>query len=109
MATRTYCDQCGNTIREPNVFLFGPKKNLDYEKQQLMAALAHQQLAQASQNQGPHGYAGLSSLGGNAGNSQGSTTPPKPMPDTVQIDLCDVCMPIWMARVKKLTSGSDPD
>jgi hypothetical protein len=79
MATRIFCDQCGNTISDnrPIVVLYGAFESMNFFQQgQLGANIA----------QGAH--------------TQNRIPPP-------QLDLCKICYPIWMDRVKNLTKVSD--
>lgn len=95
MATRTYCDNCGNTVREPNKFCFGPISHFHKKEQQLMQMLKNTQ----------HGNGGAGGGGGGAVACQ----PPPASPPMNVIDLCDTCQNIWIDRVKKLTGESEID
>lgn len=80
MAVRIICDQCGNKINKRNQFAFGPMRFIDDDED----------------------------------NEDDETTPIKRSKKTnainhrENIDLCDHCVSVWMARVKALTSKSDP-
>jgi hypothetical protein len=90
MATRTYCDHCGKTISgSAEIFCFGPKSYIN---------VSSQSYQQAGANGGPLSYS-----------LQPTTTMVSTNPKIVveQVDLCLVCVPIWMTRVKKLTQASD--
>jgi hypothetical protein len=86
MATRTFCDHCGNAVTEHKEYSFGPKVHpiiLDPNGQRIVG---HQ--VQFMNN----GSVGIQ------GNS----------PPSVQtIDLCAACIPVWMERVRRLTGASD--
>lgn len=91
MATRIYCDHCGNTCRNPNVFYYGPAPLLSPSYQNVQAVYVQ---------------------GGLLGGGGGFNMPNPPTPPALQnktsvviesIDLCDRCVPIWMERVGKLT------
>lgn len=95
MATRIYCDNCGNTVREPNKFCFGPLSHL----------YAGSSGGAGGSGASPNGGAGgLFGAGGGFGASQQTSRPTTPMH---VIDLCDTCQNVWMERVKKLTSASE--
>lgn len=108
MTTRIYCDNCGNTIRDPQVFCFGPRPNY-YSQNQNAQAQAYQ-LYVAGQAQGIIGpltpYT-TSGLGGASTTYTLPTNPPVPAIAVEEVDLCQHCVPIWMARVKNLTKASD--
>jgi hypothetical protein len=96
MATRVYCDNCGNTVHQPVKYCFGP-----YQEGTTYTSY-NQGLAQNAQW-------GAGVLGG-VGN--GGTAPIQQV--TVQnktclsvIDLCPICEKVWMERVMKLTQSSD--
>lgn len=91
MATRTFCDQCGNTVKNPRRFSFGPVP-------------AHEP--------GPfHGNGGGVGVLGSGGGAfqQARSVPVEQHFPIVVIDLCPVCAPIWMKRAEALTKASDTD
>jgi len=109
VATRIYCDNCGNTIRDPQVFCFGPRYNY-YNQNQHAQAQAYNQyvVGQAQAQQNAYG-----NLGGQVVTAY-VPLPPNPVPPTTsqviaveEVDLCQHCVSIWMARVKNLTKASD--
>lgn len=114
MATRTFCDHCGNTVREPNRFTFGPVPV--YRDEDEAAKMSKQQYAMVI---GQAGVGGASGGGGGGSVSKliktvqaqqaAQAAPTKPTVQRVNIDLCDNCVPIWMQRVKKLTEPADEE
>lgn len=96
MATRTYCDMCGNTVRSPAKYCFGPAPTYHYSQQLVSYP--------GVQTQG-----GLSVLGGGQpGYATNVTTSPSMA--TVEVDLCPTCEKIWMKRVEAITKTSEvPD
>lgn len=112
MATRRYCDHCGNTIKTPNVFSYGPFRMIEmYHSQQIQTmqqAVALQHIWQNSQGQRQ------------LGNLAGANSPPPTQGppakshilekyQTIDVDLCDHCVPLWMERVRQITAQSDPE
>lgn len=92
MATRIYCDNCGNTVTTPIRFCFGPRSAIDAEVNDVISRYLgttpgvggfQAALAQQNSNQAPL--------------------------KTVTIDLCQICVPIWMTRVANLTKASEPE
>lgn len=83
MATRHYCDHCGNKIKEHNkgIMKFGPFKAIE----------AHQQMIQ-------YGVTNLQIMSSIVKNFE-----------VMEVDLCDACLPIWYSRVRNLTKSSDPE
>lgn len=98
MATRMYCDQCGNTIRKSTKAscYIGPA--LDYTHATTMNYPAY-----------PSG--GGMGNAANIGNGLYMATPAIPVPASpfLAIDLCDTCVVSWPERVKNLTRVSEPD
>ena len=87
MATRQYCDHCGNTVRNPKQFCYGPYPAVNY----VQAYVGQQQYA-----------------AGSTGILGASAYPTAiPSPEMVVIDLCDHCIPVWTKRVEMLTKASD--
>lgn len=101
MATRTFCDHCGNTVRSPHQFQFGPKPVRDTSSEELQYALRMARIG------------GFGDGAGSAGIKQAMAGIGKPAPvpahPTTTIDLCDVCIPIWLKRVSALCKASDPE
>ena len=100
MATRTYCDQCGNTCHSPNKLMFG-SHSID-------------QFGILNVQQG--GLLTPPSLGHPFGTVSYPnkpaivvSAPARKWFNKIIIDLCDTCAPVWMERVKALTKESDPD
>ena len=79
MATRTYCDNCGNTITMPFKYCYG-----------IYTGTPPQHVQALSQQYG------LAQGGGVI-----------PTTDFVVIDLCPTCKTVWMDRVRALTASSD--
>jgi hypothetical protein len=105
MATRIFCDHCGNTIREPLVYSFGPLKQINDHNSLIQMQMQQQrQLALMQQNVGMGG-----NYGGGAAGIASVTTCGSPTSAMIDVDLCPVCAPIWMERVKNLTKRSDPE
>lgn len=100
MATRIFCDNCGNTVKEAIEYSYGPYKQIRREEHermtymQAMAGTARQQTMQGNLSVG----VGL----------QGSVIP-KVTAEMIHVDLCQTCVPIWMSRVRNLTQQSDPE
>lgn len=90
MATRTYCDHCGNTVRNPKVLSFG-----DVRDAQNAEAMSR---AQA-------GVGGIASLIAQPNAQRNQNT--SQSTEVIDVDLCPTCVPIWMERVKKLCEASD--
>lgn len=89
MATRTYCDHCGNTVNNLRKFGYGPAYEAPPQPPSLYAPglQAAHQMAVAQQVQ--------------------CSAPTPPYYETVFLDLCSTCAPIWLKRVKILTED-DP-
>lgn len=109
MATRTFCDHCGNTVVNPTVLSFGPfKAALQQMREHSERTRVMEAALQARQ------FAG--SGGGGAGNINVAVSPPGGQANTVanpqvvvtDVDLCLACVPIWFERVSKLCKASDP-
>lgn len=99
MATRTFCDHCGNTVRSPHKFQFGPKPVRDNSAEELQYTLE---------------VARVGGFGGSSGSikqAMAAIGKPAPVPahPTTTIDLCDACIPIWLKRVGALCKASDPE
>ena len=107
MATRIYCDHCGNSIKNPNVLSYGPVKIVESYHQHQMQAHHFHVIAAQQQNMAQ----GIASAG------QANQAMPQPLlkpkilenHPIVDVDLCDHCVPIWMERVRQITAQSDPD
>lgn len=97
MATRTFCDHCGNTCHNPKKFIFGPQMVRDSSKEELRQAL---EMARITGVTDPNGLKQA---------MQGIGQQVKPSHPTKVIDLCDTCVPIWLERVDKLCRASDAD
>ncbi len=93
MATRTFCDHCGNTItNQPNIMSFGL----------LHALLQHRAEEQA--------WAQQAMMAARAGHLSGHGMGPRPTAPDIKIedvDLCNTCVPIWLERVRNLCKQSD--
>lgn len=81
MATKVTitCDHCGNKISKSNKFRFGPTSSRYDEDDDEEYAKKPARRKEA------------------------------PLAKEVTIDLCATCVPIWMERVRKLTTTSDPE
>jgi len=132
MATRVYCDHCGNTISsgKPNRFSFGPsiyfeaahqaQQNIIYQQQRAQMINQYQYTPVGSGLGG--GYTVSSGGGGGGANwplamapiqgsgvqFPGSAAQSSNQPTIETIDLCDNCAKIWMARVRALCTDSNP-
>ncbi len=96
MATRTFCDHCGSTIRSPVKYIFGPGPRITYMSVPQMCLHAAQ-------------YGGAGAAGGilpctAISQAISQTTLHE---NTVTIDLCPTCEKVWMERVKALCRASD--
>lgn len=89
MATRTFCDHCGNTVKTPNIFCYGPHQAVKNEVNAAFNAMHSSHIGQMQ-------------IAGRATNN-----PALMMPELTQIDLCDTCVRVWMNRVTALTKTSD--
>lgn len=93
VATRIYCDLCGNTIRNPAKYVFGPSPLIIHNTS----------------------YQTVTYPGGGAGQLGGSYQTAMPTstayhaPTTIEVDLCPTCEKIWMKRVEGITKASAPD
>ena len=99
MATRQYCDHCGNTIRNPHKYCYGPHPAVNYVATHLPNYAGY------SQYPGVNAQSNMGTLGGTPTYSTVATAVPSP--EMVVIDLCDHCVKIWMTRVENLTKASD--
>lgn len=115
MGTRRFCDHCGNTCRNPKVYSFGPSAN---HTMQTTVAMQNAYLATNASNISFSGVTGMpytvgagqatAGYGGSGGS--GTYCPPSvPAYGHTDVDLCNTCAPIWLERVRKLTTASDPD
>jgi len=77
------CDHCGNKIPKPNRFSFGPSPSRSYDEDE-----------DETEEYSP---------------KKRQKTAAVPLPKKETIDLCNLCVPIWMDRVRKLTTASDPE
>ena len=102
MATRIYCDNCGNTCRNPQKYCFGSYAAINYVHYVAKQVPYHATYPQ-SPNVNMQANAGL--LGATPTYSTVATT--VATPELVVIDLCDHCTKIWMTRVENLTKVSD--
>lgn len=100
MATRIFCDHCGNTITKPNVFCYGPWSDV-----QVLAYGGNSGGAAVGSASGG-GSGSANWVGGTSNHTYQSVAPVLKL---VKVDLCDVCVPIWLERVRNLTKASDPD
>ena len=100
MTTRIYCDLCGNTIRDPARFSFGPAA----EFYSMQAVQNYPSQYGVVQGIAAGGYVSVN-LPTYA--AVQTTTQPKIAIET--IDLCPRCIGTWMQRVKNITAASDPD
>lgn len=105
MATRMFCDQCGNTIRESHKAscYIGPVLTMHDPSQQ--HAINQYNQAVGVQN-AQHLGAGSGSYSVMAGNYIPTTSATTPF---LSLDLCNTCVKSWPERVKHLTRMSDPD
>lgn len=92
MATRIFCDHCGNTIAKPNIFCYGPWT----EVQQIAYTAGH------GASGGLLGAVGAVGVGG-------PTVSTVAVEKLTQVDLCNTCVSVWMMRVRNLTKVSDAD
>lgn len=93
MATKIVCDLCGNTISGLGVVArhcFGPIEGLPGVHQMALQSIIQQFPPNSQQS------AGVGVLGNQKSNIQ-------------IVDLCPRCVVPWMARVKEITSASDPN
>jgi hypothetical protein len=86
MGRRTFCDHCGNTISndQPKAYCFG--KYPTYHSQS---------------SQHPLG-ALIAAGGGGGGGSYTGMQSGYDVSTLVRVELCPVCEPIWLERVKRL-------
>lgn len=101
MATRTYCDHCGNTVQNPKVLSFGDFRGKLRDEASQQAVI--QQAMDAMRIGGAFGG------GGNGGVSVTQQAPSKAVAPIINVDLCDTCVPIWLRRVGALCKASDPE
>lgn len=114
MATRTFCDHCGNTVQNPTVLSFGPfKQEFGYLKEKEMAIkqamhdIHHPKYAGAAAGAGSGGgYVQVVSV--NAGVGAQKQAPSPTQIKVTDVDLCPACAPIWFERVSRLCRASDP-
>jgi hypothetical protein len=88
MATRLFCDHCGNCVTSVNKFCFG-----EYPKTQFLP-----------QQGGGYGVAPPQLVP-----PQGGMQAAFRVDQLTVVDLCNTCGPIWMRRVANITKVSDPD
>lgn len=88
MATRTFCDHCGNTVSFPTKYFYGTHNPNNYPQQGNggLLGIPQQTLSVMAQAQ-------ASSI----------------MHNVVTVDLCPHCVPIWVKRVEAITAKSDPE
>jgi len=99
MATRTFCDHCGNTIRNPKVLSFGDLKGvLSRNEAQHRAVMQQVQALHANVQYIPPQAGPVSAKQSGV-----------PEIGVTHVDLCPTCVPIWLERVKALCKASDPD
>jgi hypothetical protein len=84
MVTKTFCDHCGNTVGSTSYSRFTISKNGPV----FVASPPY-----------PYGV----SVG------QGVVQTVQPTTPTLLFDLCPHCEPVWLERIKRLTSASDPE
>jgi len=101
MATRIFCDHCGNTIRDPIVFCFGPHKAVQDQIDVYRQMHVQHQYAQQ----------GIAWTTASVTTTSGYVPTPPPPQATIssleKIDLCQHCVSTWMSRVRNLTKESD--
>jgi hypothetical protein len=101
MATRTFCDHCGSTVRDPKVLSFGDMRSRlarQSEQEGLKAAIA------AMRNDLNVGKAYAAAAMQNVNKSPAADLIP-----VIDVDLCPRCVPLWLERVRNLCKASDPE
>jgi hypothetical protein len=86
MGTTKFCDQCGTTVSTLHLVAFGLKNDL------------------MPTNGG--GFGNTTSVAGIM--AQAAANQQSTQAKLSEVELCDKCLPIWMERVKRLTTASDP-
>lgn len=115
MATRTFCDHCGNTVQNPTVLSFGPLRSeilkLRSREDALRQSAYDMQKAQAFGGGGGASGVGVGvgiSIVGSGGVAQAPPPDKHPQIKITDVDLCPTCVPIWFERVSRLCKASDP-
>jgi hypothetical protein len=117
MATRIFCDHCGLKIPSATKFFFGKCPTNQPMAQQAIVQAAYQaQQYSISQNIYQGSTGGLLGGSGGSGGYTVTTQPayvPSPVPAkseryyaTVEVDLCEVCVPIWYERANNLCKAN---